>query len=182
MFKLGVRPSRLRTAPPTLNSMGAESLGMAMRAWPRWFARCCDRLQGLRTVAQFGLKAVMPHPKQGETWEHVFRRECIENAPPFVRERATAAMNRIVSTHAHHARTPFPDVQPCRVCIANAGSWKKLALALYNGDPLASKTSSLLPNLEEKISQPWRNDDAHPWMRGDNLSYREWKERAGRFR
>lgn len=183
LFRMGERPSRLRTAPPTLNAFGADQLTVAMKAWPRWFDKVCQRLQGIRLVAQFGKRAVVPQRAISETWKDVFERECLgPRAPEFVRERSKLAKARMLSKHSKHSTNPFPEVTACRECVGRIGSWKALTLAMYNGDPLASKTGSLLPNLEESVGQPWLDDDANPWMKGDNLTYGEWKERATRLR
>lgn len=139
----GVPRNKLRIAPPTMNAMGIAELSKAAAAWPLWFNKVCKRLPGVRTAAKFGLRAVTPSRRLGETWEECFKRECITEAPaPWIAERATKAMNAILSTHTHHSTSPFPEVSPCYTCFANLGSWRSLCLALYNGDPFSLKTSN----------------------------------------
>lgn len=144
MHRMGLDRNKLRIAPPTLNAMGVDTLGMAMRAWPQWFDRVAARLPGVRTAAMFGKRAVQPERRKGETWEATFRRECIERAPAdWIRERAQRAMDSILSAHSHHSTAPLPEVSPCYVCSGNTGSWRNMALGLYNGDPFSMKYTHL---------------------------------------
>lgn len=148
MHAMGVPRSRLRIAPPTMNAAGIGELAKAAAAWPKWFARVCQRLPGVRTAAQFGLRAVTPVRRLGETWEETFKRECIEQAPAkWIADRATSAMEKMLSTHTHHSTSPFPEVDPCYTCFSNLGCWKSLALACYNGDPFSLKCG-FLPYVE----------------------------------
>jgi predicted phosphoadenosine phosphosulfate sulfurtransferase len=144
MFRFNVPMRFMRIAPPTLNAASASTLEMARRAWPRWFDRVEDRLPGVKTVAQFGMRSVMPYRRSGETWEQCFMRECINEAPaPWIRERAAKVMNAIVGMHRKHSTTELPDARPCYMCVGNMGSWRTLAFALYNGDPFAMKTRDI---------------------------------------
>lgn len=146
MHKMGVSKNRLRIAPPTMSAASVESLGMASRAWPRWFDRVAKRLPGVRTAAQFGKRSVQPIRGLGETWEQVFKRESLgPKAPKWIQERAEWAMNRVLNYHTNHSAGPLPDSVECRMCEGMTRSWKNLALQLYNGDPFAQKMVYLKP-------------------------------------
>lgn len=183
LYRMGEKASRLRIAPPTLNSFGADQLMVAMRAWPRWFDKVCKRVPGIRTVAQYGKKAVTPKRRLNESWKDVFERECIgPDVPDFVRERSLILQTKLLREHAHHSTTEFPEVSACKSCPNRVGSWKAMTRAMYNGDPLASKTGTRLPNMEELVRHPWLNTPGLEWMRGDNLTYAEWKCRSEKYR
>mgnify|MGYP001497270596 CR=1 FL=1 len=137
--RLGVPKNRLRIAPPTQSPAGADTLGIAANAYPMWFDKVSTRLNGVRAVAKFGKKAVSPIRKLGETWQETYHRECIEQAPKWIAERAIEARDSILATHKRHSAVPFPDVVPCYTCFGSMGSWKKMTEALYLGDPFAMK-------------------------------------------
>jgi predicted phosphoadenosine phosphosulfate sulfurtransferase len=144
MMRFNIPLSKMRIAPPTLNSASVYLLEMARKAWPRWFDKVEDRLPGVKTISQFGARAVMPHRRTDETWHDTFMRECITEAPaPWIAERSTNVMRALLSLHAHHSTAPFPDVKPCYMCVGNMGAWRSLAMALYNGDPFALKTQGI---------------------------------------
>jgi predicted phosphoadenosine phosphosulfate sulfurtransferase len=152
--QLGVPQKFLRIAPPTLNAGGAHVLQAASKAWPKWFDKVCDRLPGVRHSVVFGESIVRPRRRLGESYEDMFNRECILNAPAeWIRERAIKASTRMLSTHAHHSTTPFPDVTPCYSCQGNMGSWKALVYATWNGDPFALKCK-MLDALEPEFFRP----------------------------
>jgi predicted phosphoadenosine phosphosulfate sulfurtransferase len=143
LVRMGVERKNLRIAPPTLNIYGANLLQVAARAFPRWFDKVCERLPGVRQVALFGLRAVTPHRRLNESWEECFKRECITDAPAqWIRERAERFSNELLERHAHHSKEPLPQVNNCFTC-GYMGSWKSLAMALYNGDPFSLKARSL---------------------------------------
>jgi predicted phosphoadenosine phosphosulfate sulfurtransferase len=139
MFRHGMAASKMRIAPPTMNRHGIDSLNMARKAWPRWFNRVADRLNGVRTAAQFGKRAVQPYRKQGETWEECFYRTCVDEAPDWIAKRAKHAIDKILARHSRHATTPFPQITKCLVCDRGLASWKKVAHDLYDGDPWGVK-------------------------------------------
>jgi hypothetical protein len=123
-----------------------DQLNMARKAWPRWFNKVADRLEGVRSAAQFGRRAVQPNRRQGESWEECFRRTCIAEVPAeWIAARATYAMNKILRRHARHATTPFPQTVQCMACDRGLHSWKKLAMYLYTGDPWSMKTGTTFP-------------------------------------
>lgn len=152
MARLGVSRQRLRIAPPTMNPAGAKQLAVARRAWPKWFERVSRRVQGLRTVANFGLRSVQPTRKLNETWQEAFQRQCIDEAPDWIRERSKEAARRQLSVHSHHSTSPFPDVSSCYTC-GKTGSWKALADALYMGDPFSNKVD-FMPYVEPEAFRP----------------------------
>jgi predicted phosphoadenosine phosphosulfate sulfurtransferase len=144
MYRFDVPLGKMRIAPPTLNTVSVYLLEMARKAWPRWFDRVEDRLPGVKTISQYGMRAVLPHRRTGETWHDCFMRECIKEAPAtWIAERATRVMESIVRTHEHHSASPLPDAKPCYTCVTNMGSWRTLTQALYNGDPFALKTKDI---------------------------------------
>jgi len=161
LLKMGATKNELRISPPSLNRLGITILAYASHAWPAWFDLVAARLPGVRTAAMFGPKAVTPRRRLGETWKQVFFRECIETAPQFVRERSSMAHRRFASAHRKHAGDDLPDVVSCRSCSGNIGSYKALAYAMYNGDPLNSKVGSALPDLEQRLSPPWWTSHPH---------------------
>ncbi len=143
MFKMGTPKTLLRIAPPTMNVMAVKSLTIAAHAWPRWFDKVCERLPGVRLASNFGRKAVEPTHRRGEPWEETYQRECIDTAPDWIAERAARYRTSLLRAHRRHSAKPFPDVAPCRTCAANNGSWKRLSINLYSGDPFSMKADSL---------------------------------------
>lgn len=145
MLRMGVPQRRLRIAPPTMSAAGADVLKIAMHAWPQWFERVARRCPGVRAGAQFGKRAVTPRRRVGDTWQVTFERECVTEAPEWIRQRAMRYRDLIVSGHAHHSTAPLPEVEACYHCESESGSWKNLTLQLYAGDPFAMKCHSLPP-------------------------------------
>lgn len=143
MVAVGLPNKMLRIAPPTLNTFGVPLLQKLHGTWPHWFERVCRRLPGVRTVAMFGLRAVTPHRRLGETWEQCFQRECVDTAPAWIADRATTLRARLLSMHAHHSNQPLPEVTPCYHCSGNIGSWRRMADAMYTGDAFCSKQKVL---------------------------------------
>lgn len=146
MARLGIPKKDLRIAPPTMNAAGVRHLSLAQKAWPKWFDRMCERLPGVRTAANYGMRAVQPQRKMNETWEQTFKRTCLQDAPEWIQERSERAMRQLLSSHAHHSHEPLPQVDPCYHCFGNIGSWRRLALAYYTGDPFSMKYN--LPYVE----------------------------------
>jgi len=155
MHRLGIPRSQLRIAPPTMNVAGVGLLQMAAKAWPRWFDRVAERLPGIRAGARFGRRALQPQRRLGETWEQVFWRECAgPKTPKWIKERAVTVATRLVKTHSRHATTPFPEVEPCRTCMGNAGSWKAVALHMYGGDAFSTFGGHMLAYVEPSFFRP----------------------------
>jgi predicted phosphoadenosine phosphosulfate sulfurtransferase len=149
MHRLGVHPFRMRIAPPTLTVAGVDTLGLAARAWPRWFDKVCERLPGVRLAANYGSRAISADRRQGESWQDTFERECIETAPDWIAERAILVRDAVVSSHRQHATGPVPEISPCWQCInAEIGSWQRMTRFVYNGDPFALKTKKILEPIE----------------------------------
>lgn len=164
MHRLGVPRSRLRIGPPSMSAAGANQLRMAATAWPNWWDKVVDRLPGMQTAAQYGIKVLSPIRQHGESWEECFRRTCILEAPAWISERAAKAAQRILSTHSHHSTSPLPEADPCYVCGGSMGSWKQLASMLYNGDPFAMRCT-ILPYVEPEFFRPgagrWNGSPSH---------------------
>jgi predicted phosphoadenosine phosphosulfate sulfurtransferase len=144
LHRLGMPRHRLRIAPPTMNGAGADSLGLAAKAWPRWFAKVAERCPGVRLGAQFGSRVLKPQQRPGETWEQTFHRECVDEAPEWIAERALSYKRFILGIHRHHSGAmPLPEVTPCYTCQGNGGSWKSLAHLLYTGDAFGIRCDNL---------------------------------------
>lgn len=152
--RLGVPPKFLRIAPPTMNAAGSVVLRAAAHGWPRWFDRVCQRLPGVRAVTLFGKRAVEPSRKLDESWEECFQRQCVDDAPGWIRERAMAVREKMLSAHAHHSTAPFPEVAPCHTCKSNLGSWEQLTKAMFLGEAFCSKIDNLLPQVEPEFFRP----------------------------
>ena len=146
MFRLGVKARDMRIAPPTMSSYSVDRLGMARKAWPRWFNKVCTRLEGVRSAAQFGRRSVTPSRRSGETWEECFKRTCIDEVPAeWIAKRARFIMDRTLARHARHATTPFPQTVQCIACDRGLHCWKKLALDMYSGYPWSTKVNKAFP-------------------------------------
>lgn len=163
LSKLGLSKSELRIGPPTMTIHSVDVLAKASKAWPRWFEKVCERLPGVRAAAHYGRRAVTPRRKAGESWKDAYKRECIDNAPDWIAQRAHTAAKKATASHRKHSAAPFPEVQPCPSCPgANLASWKKLAYALYNGDPFCLKVGNMLPLIEPEFFR----DGAGTWGGG----------------
>jgi predicted phosphoadenosine phosphosulfate sulfurtransferase len=141
MHRLGVSRSKLRIAPPTMSTAGADHLKVAAQAWPRWFDRLCQRCPGVRQVAMFGKRAAQPTRRYGETWEQTFQRECIDEAPDWIADRSRSYLAALLKHHRLHSTSPLPERVTCPRC-GQVASYRQLAMALYNGDPFISKLHS----------------------------------------
>jgi len=143
MLRMGIKSSQMRIGPPTMNAHGIDSLRRASYAWPRWFDELCERCPGVRQGIQYGKLALTPQRRYGETWEECFHRTCIDEAPQWIAERATRVKEMYLKRHTNHASTPLPEVTPCFSCTGNIASWKKMAEAMFTGDPFSMKATSL---------------------------------------
>ena len=146
MVKHGRSKNKLRIAPLTMTTSGIPDLQLAQKAWPQWFDKVCHRLDGIRTVTQFGKISCMPRRRAGETWEDCFHRECINEAPEWIAQRAKLALRQQLEKHQRqNGNIPFPQINALR---ANPiGSYKKLSIAMWNGDPFSFK-AGFLPYME----------------------------------
>jgi predicted phosphoadenosine phosphosulfate sulfurtransferase len=160
--RMGVK--HLRIGPPTLNTSSLEALQVAARAWPQWFDRLCTRLPGVRTATKFGRRAVQPHRQLGETWQDCFRRECIADAPQWIRDRAQRVMDVRLGTHPNHSSAPFPDVTACPFCQLGSGSWKQMAQVLWGGDAIGLKVPGVLDMVEPEFFRPGSGTWAGDWQ------------------
>lgn len=152
MFRMGFPRPRMRIGPPTMTWHGVSTLHLARAAWPRWFDRLDARLPGMRTVAMFGKRAVLPSRRLGETWKDCFLRECVTEAPaPWIRERSEQALEPFLASHRRHSTQDLPDVRPCPSCNSTIAAYKNLALTMYNGNPFALKMDNVLPYMEPEF-------------------------------
>ncbi len=143
LARYGLPRKDLRIAPPALTAESWRELRAASHIWPRWFDRLNDRLPGVLEVARYGVRALQPIHRAGETWEETYMRECVETAPGWIRERALRAREMALSVHETHASSSFPEITPCTKCVGLGGSWRSLALGMYNGDPFALKIKKM---------------------------------------
>jgi len=144
--RLGLASQHLRIAPPTMTRSQSVALPYAARAWPDWFDRVARRCPGTRAVAQFGLRAVVPSRRLGETWKDTFYRTCVTEAPEWIRVRSLQRVQRKLEEHRRHSAQPFPDQKKCDKCHL-LGCWRVMALISYAGDPF-SLAKGGLPEIE----------------------------------
>jgi len=137
MSRMGITKRHLRIAPPTMNLAGSHQLMLSAKAWPEWFDKVSQRCPGVRTVGRFGGYACAPIRQVGETWQDVYERSCIVEAPEWIRERAITARDRVVSRHSRHSAEVYPQNKPCMKCGA-LSSWYELTHTMYAGDPFLS--------------------------------------------
>ncbi|GAG36821.1 unnamed protein product, partial [marine sediment metagenome] len=151
MYNMGIPRSKLRIAPPTLSSAAIIDLKMGLKAWPRWFDKLAIRLPGVRSAAQYGKISVRPHRRLGETWQQAYQRECIDEAPAWIAERATLTKEAFLKNHTKHSTGDFPDIKGCSRCYMK--SWRTLAYAVYMGDPLSLHVTGAihLPYMEPEF-------------------------------
>lgn len=151
--KMGLPMEKQRIAPPTMAYFGMNSLAIAAAAWPQWYDRVNTRLPGAKTVAKFGMRAVQPLRRSSESWEDCFQRECVDNSPKWISSRSEQARTYLLSQHANHASTPFPEVTPCKICGTDYGSWQALAEHAFTGDPYSLKLH-FLPYVQPATFRP----------------------------
>lgn len=163
MHKLGIPKRMLRIAPPTMNPKGWQSLTLARKAWPDWFDKVCDRCPGVEQAALFGPRWIEPNHKHGESWEATFRRECIDDAPPWIANRSREVMAQFLRRHGYHTSAPFPEIVPCLECAGGSASWKKMADSMYNGDPFSVGAAKTLPFIEPNFFRPELTGQAATW-------------------
>lgn len=155
LMRFGLKGEKLRVAPPTMSGASVPTLQIASRIWPQWFEKVCTRLPSVRTGAQFGLDAIRPMRRLGESWEATFWRECVSEAPGWIAGRARIVAAREVGRHSRHAVTPYPDSTACINCAANGrGSWRMLALGTFLGDPFSMRSCDGLPYVEPEFFRP----------------------------
>jgi predicted phosphoadenosine phosphosulfate sulfurtransferase len=150
MHRMGRSRAKMRIAPPTMSQAGIKDLELGSKAFPQWFDKVCVRLPGVKTAAQFGKHAVTPTRQLGETWKDCFHRECIDDAPEWIKERAIIVRDSLLRRHSNVSSNPFPEKTAERTS-RTLGSWRNLAHALWNGDPFSLKTDGLLPNIEPEF-------------------------------
>ena len=152
MARMGIPRSKLRIAPPTMNMYGIKDLQLAAKAWPRWFDKVARRCPGTRAAANYGRRCAEPHRKLNETWEMCFRRTCIDDAPQWIAARALKVSGQILRRHGKHSTSMLPEVKPCYHCSEILGSWKKLAMTMYGGDPFSVRCG--LPFVQPEDMRP----------------------------
>lgn len=149
-WRVGLSSNQLRIGPPTLNMWAIQQFSVIWRAWPEWSERVFRRLPGTRAAAMYGVRAIQPQRWPGETWEQVFQRECIDQAPWWIAERSIALRDRILNMHKAKFTVPLPETRAAAIG-SPLGSWKKLTQVCYTGDPFC---------LHSKGAQPYVNVNA----------------------
>ena len=150
MHRLGRNRQQMRIAPPTLSQAAVKDLTLGAKAFPQWFDKVCVRLPGVKTAAQFGKHAVTPTRKMGETWRDCFHRECVDEAPDWIKQRSILVRDNLLKRHSHLSSNPFPEKIAERTS-RTLGSWRNLAHAMWNGDPMSLKTPGILPYIEPEF-------------------------------
>jgi predicted phosphoadenosine phosphosulfate sulfurtransferase len=153
MHKLGMSRHSLRIAPPTMVGAGLKSLQLASKAWPEWFDALCERCPGVEQGVAFGRRWIEPFRKAGETWEQTFWRECVDEAPPWIANRARTVANNFLRRHKNHTNKPFPEIEQCHDCAGGNASWELIAKRTFHGDPFSS-TFAFLPYIEPYEFRP----------------------------
>jgi predicted phosphoadenosine phosphosulfate sulfurtransferase len=149
MARFGIPRNLLRIAPPSMAPASARAVGVAAKAWPKWFDKVCERVVGLRAVALFGRQAVMPRRRLTEDWEGAFHRLCIDEAPDWIAKRSLFVKEKVLAEHNRHSTTPFPQNVGCRQCKQTA-SWRAMTMIMYNGDPFTT-SATRLPFMEPEF-------------------------------
>ena len=162
MYRAGYSGGDLRIGQPLLNVAGAHMVRLSSKAWPKWFDKVHKRCPGVRSVVTFGADTLRPRRAKGETWEEVFHRTCLNNAPEWIIPRAQRVMEFYMSIHSRHATFPFPDVSPCKTCAGGQGSWKQLTTHMYNGDPDSMRFGGIVPLVQPEQFRP----GAGNWSKG----------------
>jgi len=142
MNRGGINRKLLRIAPPTMSVASIPALRVAQKSWPQWFDKVNERCPGIRTVTMFGPASVRPRRKAGETWKECYQRLCIDEAPPWIAERAERAVEAVVKRHYSHAAQTFPEAKLCPRCGV-LGSWFEMTKSFYAGDPFDMKGAGL---------------------------------------
>ena len=143
MSRYGMNRQKMRIGPPTLTVAGAEQLGVAFKAYPKWADKVARRLDGTRIVANFGKAALKPIRRSDETWEGCYQRLCIDEAPEWIAKRAIIVRDKVLAQYGQHSSGPFPEV--VSVFSQNTsglvGSWRNLCNIMYLGDPFVQKAT-----------------------------------------
>lgn len=145
-MRIGMKAKELRIAPVALLPVAWKMLQLASKIWPQWYDALTERLPGTRQVAMFGRRALLPMHRPGELWQTTFFRECIDEAPGWIRERSQVALEKTLAGHERHSVEPFPEQKQCNVC-GKVGSWYHMTTGMYAGDPFSMVVTEL-PYLE----------------------------------
>lgn len=160
MARMGVAVKLQRIAPVGFNESSNRLLKMMQGAWPDWVDKVCERLPGTRAALNFGVRAVQPQRRLGETWESCFKRTCIETAPAWIAERSTTVMNAILEATSRYSNRPFPDVGATETGGSSGSglitSWKRMAMIMYCGDPFSLFIKSMCKEMEPEYFQKGR--------------------------
>lgn len=165
MFRIGVSARSLRIGPVTMNRAAAKALTYASKLWPAWFDRVCGRLRGVRQAAQFGDLVTKPRRRVNETWQECFERTCVnEAAAPWIAERSVTVRDLILARHRRHSTEPLPDIVSCGECKGTRiGSWKSLAMVMFNGDPFSNNLLAVDASKFKALEPEFFRDGAGRW-------------------
>lgn len=139
MAAYGIHGEKIRVMPPFMiaSKTNIDLLQKCSQAYPKWFFKVCERLDGIKNGVYYGLKAITPKRHLHESWQECFYRTCIEDAPDWISQRGEKVKDIILKTHPHHSSTKFSQSTTCSRC-GTIGSWKSLTMKLYMGDPFLS--------------------------------------------
>lgn len=119
MLRMGTPRRNMRIAPPTMRAAAMKGLRRMAGAWPKWFDKVCQRVDGIRTAVQYGDRATTPERRLGESWEDVFKRTILDpSVPAWLRERGELYIEKRLAVHAQHSTGPWPDAVACPICSA----------------------------------------------------------------
>lgn len=184
MMRYGIDRRRVRIAPPLMMAAGTPLLQVAAKAWPRWFDRLCSRCPGARLAAKYGKRVLAPIRRLGETWEQVFQRECIDDAPSWIRERAVMVRDFTLEKHEGHSSAPLGDAAPCLLCPNLVSNWRGLATVMYTGDPFLSRLGTkgdfrrIMGDMSPSYFRPGSGEWEEDWNKYTG-SHWNWKHNYG---
>ena len=151
MSRYGMNRRNMRIGPPTLTVASAEQLQVAFSAFPKWADKVARRLEGTRSVANFGKAALKPIRRSDETWQQAYQRLCIDEAPEWIAMRAAIVRDKVLTQYRRHSSKPLPEIKAIHAHgLGLVGSWRNLCNIMYLGDPFAQKTSKWLKYMEPK--------------------------------
>lgn len=162
MYRLNVKKGLQRIGPITMNLGSVQTLIWAHRVWPEWSERVFARCPGTRNVARYGLSAVKPHRKPGDTWKETYQRLCINEAPAWIAERAIMFREETIKRYEAYAGVGahIPEVKAPPTPNLRLASWMKMTMTIYDGDPYGMKIGLnhvVEPEFFRPGSGKWRN-------------------------
>ena len=161
MNRFGVSPFHMRIAPPTQMRMGIKYLRVWFAASPIWFAKLEKRCPGVQLAVDYDTAAILPRKAPDENWKECFFRECVEEAPDWIRTRALNVWERYRKMLKDKAGlSDIPDTFKGSKGMSTIIDYRYLARNIYMGDPFSTKFESIglkpvEPELFRKGSGTW---------------------------